>query len=127
MKNYRIHLLRHGKTLANAQGRFVGWTDVPISEEGAEELRALCESFEYPGVQKVYTSPLLRCVQTAEILYPAFKPVLVDGLREYGFGKYENQTAAELVDDPAFMRWLKDGTAADTMEDMREFEERIRA
>ncbi len=127
MKNYRIHLLRHGKTLANAQGRFVGWTDVPISEEGAEELRALCESFEYPEVQKVYTSPLLRCVQTAEILYPAFKPVLVDGLREYGFGKYENQTAAELVDDPAFMRWLKDGTAADTMEDMREFEERIRA
>lgn len=126
MKNYRIHLIRHGKTLANAQGRFVGRTDVPISDEGACELRALCEAYEYPGVQKVYSSPLLRCVQTAEILYPGFEPVLIEGLQEYDFGKYENKTAAELVNDFSFMEWLKNGTAADTMEDMRLFEKRIR-
>ena len=94
MKNYRIHLLRHGKTLANEQGRFVGRTDVPLSEDGIAQLRDLSRNYEYPGVQKVYSSPLMRCVQTAEILYPAFEPVTIEGLREYDFGKYENKTAA---------------------------------
>lgn len=127
MKNYRIHLIRHGKTLANAQGRFVGRTDIPVSEEGIAELRSLSETYEYPGVQKVYSSPLLRCVQTAQILYPAFEPVLIDGLREYDFGDYENKTAAELVDDAPFMAWLKNGTVPESMENMHDFEQRIRA
>ena len=126
MKNYRIHLLRHGKTLANEQGRFVGRTDVPLSEDGIAQLRDLSRNYEYPGVQKVYSSPLMRCVQTAEILYPAFEPVTIEGLREYDFGKYENKTAAELVDDTGFMEWIKNGTAADTMESMYDFEQRIK-
>lgn len=126
MKNYRIHLLRHGKTLANEQGRFVGRTDVPLSEDGIAQLRDLSRNYEYPGVQKVYSSPLMRCVQTAEILYPAFEPVTIEGLREYDFGKYENKTAAELVDDTGFMEWIKNGTAADTMESMYDFERRIK-
>ncbi len=126
MKNYRIHLLRHGKTLANEQGRFVGRTDVPLSEDGIAQLRDLSRNYEYPGVQKVYSSPLMRCVQTAEILYPAFEPVTIEGLREYDFGKYENKTAAELVDDTGFMEWIKNGTVADTMESMYDFEQRIK-
>ena len=126
MKNYRIHLLRHGKTLANEQGRFVGRTDVPLSEDGIAQLCDLSRNYEYPGVQKVYSSPLMRCVQTAEILYPAFEPVTIEGLREYDFGKYENKTAAELVDDTGFMEWIKNGTAADTMESMYDFEQRIK-
>lgn len=126
MKNYRIHLLRHGKTLANEQGRFVGRTDVPLSEDGIAQLRDLSRNYEYPGVQKVYSSPLMRCVQTAEIFYPAFEPVTIEGLREYDFGKYENKTAAELVDDTGFMEWIKNGTAADTMESMYDFEQRIK-
>lgn len=127
MKNYRIHLLRHGKTLANEQGRFVGRTDVGLSEAGRRELEKLSGTYEYPGVQKVYSSPLLRCLQTAEILYPAFEPVPVEGLREYDFGRYENKTANELVDDAPFMGWLRNGTVPDTMEDMAQFEARIRA
>ena len=125
MKNYKIHLLRHGKTSANEQGRFIGRTDVELSPDGLAGLHSLCENYEYPGVQKVYSSPLLRCLQTAKILYPEFEPIQIDGLREYDFGKYENKTAAELVDDKAFMDWLRNGTVPDGMENMHDFENRI--
>ena len=126
MKNYRIHLLRHGKTDANANGLFVGRTDVPLSEEGIAELKKLSETCEYPGVQKVYSSPLSRCIDTAKILYPAFEPVLVDDLKEYDFGKYESKSMQELADDDAFMEWIRHGVAADTMEDSHAFEQRLR-
>ena len=70
MKGYRISILRHGKTAANEDGIYIGKTDLPLSEAGKEELRELYETHEYPKVQKVYTSPLERAVQSAEILFP---------------------------------------------------------
>ena len=118
-------MLRHGKTEANSAGRFIGQTDVPLSPQGEEQLKQLHEEREYPAVQKVYTSPLIRCVRTAELLYPGFEPTVIEDLREYDFGAYENKTAAEVVGDEAFMGWLRGGTAAETMEDVHAFEARL--
>lgn len=126
MKNYHIHLLRHGKTQANTEGRFVGSTDVELCTAGVDELKRLDKEHEYPGVQKVYASPLLRCQQTAKIIYPAFEPMVVENLREYDFGRYENKTAADVADDRSFMEWIRNGTAAESMEDMKAFEERVK-
>ena len=39
MKSYQIHLIRHGMTQANLQGRYIGSTDVPLSQEGIEQLK----------------------------------------------------------------------------------------
>ena len=38
MKTYKIHLLRHGITEANADGRYIGRTDLPLSPEGLAAL-----------------------------------------------------------------------------------------
>lgn len=126
MKNYNIHLLRHGQTQANAEGRFVGSTDYDVSEAGREELQRLCTDYEYPSVQCVYASPLKRCLQTADILYPERQVIPVEELREYDFGPYEGKRAAELVDDPAFMDWLRGGKPPAGMEEMPLFEQRVR-
>ena len=34
MKTYKIHLIRHGQTEANAKGLYIGMTDLPLSPEG---------------------------------------------------------------------------------------------
>ena len=77
MRTYRIYLLRHGLTDANVQGRYVGVTDIPLCEEGKQNLKNMAEQYEYPNVGAVYTSPLTRCVQTAELLYPGIEPQVV--------------------------------------------------
>ncbi len=125
MKNYKIHLLRHGRTSANEQAKFVGRTDLSLSDSGCAELKEMCEKYEYPGAQRVYSSPLMRCTQTAEILYPSLELCTVDDLAEYDFGPYENKGADELTKDASFMAWLKSGIPAEGMEDTRLFEQRI--
>ena len=58
MKGYRIAFIRHGMTQANLDGRYIGTTDLPLCREGADQLYEKIEKYDYPSVQKVYTSPL---------------------------------------------------------------------
>ena len=106
MKTLRIHLIRHGATDANILGQYIGSkTDMPLSPEGLNELRLLKDDIEYPSVQAVYSSPLLRCRQTAAVLYPDMPVISVDNLKEYDFGDFEGKTAAELEIHPDFIAW----------------------
>lgn len=109
MKGYRISILRHGRTDANENGLYIGKTDLPLSENGKQELIEKYEMHEYPKVQKVYTSPLERAVQSAEILFPDRETVIVDDLREMDFGVFEGISAFELVELDSYKNWLKGG------------------
>lgn len=108
MKNYRLHFIRHGLTEANKQGLYVGRTDYELCFEGIQELVRLKQEYEYPWVDTVYTSPLLRCVQTAGILYPDARLVPDQSLIELDFGDFEGKSYYELKDDPDYDRWLQD-------------------
>lgn len=112
MKTYRIHLIRHGQTMGNAQGQYIGSTDLPLTTEGIHQLHQLKECGDYPFASVLFSSPLQRCLQTAEILYPDCRPIIVDDFRECDFGDYERKTAAELTDDPRFSAWLDGGVKA---------------
>ena len=108
MKTYRIHLIRHGVTKDNIEGVYCGITDTPLCDDGKDQLRQMKEEYSYPGGQFLFTSPLTRCKETAEILYPELKPIVIDGLTEYNFGEFEGKTAEELhKKDKGFERWLK--------------------
>ena len=50
MITYKLHLIRHGQTEGNQKGLFVGRTDMPVSEEGFDELSRLRDTYEYPLV-----------------------------------------------------------------------------
>ena len=113
MKTYKIHLVRCGLTDANLQGRYLGREDVPVCEQGIEELKYLKEKFDYPQVQAVFTSPLQRCKQTAAMLFEGAPMVEIPDFTEYDFGEFEGFTAEELKDNEAFKIWLGDnGDAA---------------
>lgn len=107
MKTYKIHLLRHGLTDANRDGRYVGKTDLPLSPEGLTELLELKENYQYPGGVRFFTSPLMRCRQTLEVLYPACDAEVVEGLREFDFGQWENKPIRELKTDERFLQWIE--------------------
>ncbi len=106
MKTLKIHLIRHGATDANFGGLYVGSkTDLPLAPEGLYELRFLKENNDYPNVDVVYSSPLMRCRQTAAVLYPDHDVIPIDNLKEYDFGSFEGKNAYELEGDPDFAPW----------------------
>lgn len=108
MKNYRINFIRHGITEGNLKGLYVGRTDYDLSPEGIRGLIDLRERCLYPEVERVYSSPLNRCVQTAGILYPNQDPVIVEALTELDFGEFEGHTFEELSQREDFRAWMKD-------------------
>ena len=106
MRTYKIHLIRHGLTEANIKGQYVGnRTDLPLCSEGMDELRLLRDTVDYPDIDRLYTSPLLRCKQTAEIIYPDTDYTVIDEFSEYDFGEFEGKTARELEKNENFSLW----------------------
>lgn len=108
MKSYKLHLIRHGMTEGNLEGYFVGGgLDIPVCEQGIEELERMKRSYRYPGVGVVFSSPMLRATQTAGILYPDVENKLIlEDLRESRFGAFEGRKVAELAKDPDFAKWM---------------------
>ena len=72
-----IYLLRHGLTEYNAQKRYQGQRDIPLSAEGLSQLRRADID---PKV--VYITPLQRTAQTARVLFPEAELVVVKDLQE---------------------------------------------
>ena len=106
MKSYKIHLLRHGLTEANEKGWYLGLTDLPLSPSGLGALLEQKKKGGYPGAVRFFTSPLTRCRQTLEVLYPGCRQEVVDGLAECDFGDWDGRSAAELQNDPCFRDWV---------------------
>jgi len=96
-----IYLLRHGLTDYNAQKRYQGQRDIPLSAEGLAQLRQADFS---PKV--VYITPLQRTAQTARVLFPQAMLVPVDGLKEMCFGSFEGKNYIEMEHDPDYCAWV---------------------
>lgn len=127
MKTFKLHLIRHGLTQGNLEGRYIGRTDLPLCQEGREEIESIIDLYGYPRVQKVYASPLRRAVETAQLIYPDTFLQKVDALREYDFGVFENQTLDQLKEDPDYRRWMESGMDAPPQggESKEQFQERL--
>ena len=106
MKSYIIHFIRHGAIDETLSGKYIGTTDVPLSEKGRLDLKKLDYEYRYPGTQVVFTSPLKRCTETCKILYPELNPLSITALSECNFGEWEGKTAEELKNDSDFEKWL---------------------
>lgn len=112
MKNYYLYLIRHGLTQGNLDGKYIGQTDLSLCPSGAQTIRDLVSQEVYPEVGKVYSSPLARCLETAEIIYPEQKLMIIDEIEEMNFGEFENKTRQQLQDLPEYAQWLRGGADA---------------
>lgn len=109
-------LLRHGQTRMSVEKRYVGTTDVPLTEAGEAQAAAAAKRLAGLGVEVIVASPLLRTRQTAAAVAAACgAEVLADaGFRETDFGAWEGLTFAEVSERwPAEMAaWLADPAVA---------------
>ena len=103
-----LSLLRHGATPANREHRYLGKTDEALSEEGRAEL--LLKKKEIPA-ELLLVSPMLRCRQTAEILFPGRAQVQIPEWTEMDFGRFEGKNYRELNGDPDYQAWIDSGAA----------------
>ena len=88
----RVLLARHGQTDWNAAGKIQGVSDVPLNERGRAQAAALAgRVLDAGAISAVYTSPLKRPRETAEIIGRrlGLVPVPVAALPELHFGDWE--------------------------------------
>lgn len=109
MQNYRLSVIRHGSTKANEEGIYIGRTDYSLSDKGTAELFSKIDRYDYPYVEKVYSSPLKRCTETASILFPDIPVMIIDDLTEMYLGEFENQSLDDIVNRKDYKEWLKGG------------------
>mgnify|MGYP002543959392 CR=1 FL=1 len=102
-------LIRHGMTPGNEEHRYIGRTDEPLSQKGREQLLTLQKKGVYPAAACVAASPLERCRQTAELLYPGQAPCVFDQFREMDFGAFEGHNCEELKADVRYQAWIDSG------------------
>lgn len=98
--------IRHGETKANRERRYLGKTEESISGKGAEDLLKYKKQNRYPRVDVLFSSPMKRCLQTAEILYPGLSPVVIPEWKEMDFGIFEYRDYEELKDNIRYQEWL---------------------
>jgi broad specificity phosphatase PhoE len=93
-----LHLIRHGETAWNAERRFQGQSDIPLSERGREQAEELADMLAGRRIGAVYSSDLSRALETARPLAERLGlEVVVDPrLRERHFGWAEGRTDDEV-------------------------------
>ncbi len=94
----RIFLIRHGETLWNTEMKFQGHADIPLSEKGLDQARALAGRLSNQKISAVYSSDLGRAVETArQIADPrGLRVITLPALREMNFGRWEGLTFKEI-------------------------------
>ncbi|MBO5208275.1 MAG: histidine phosphatase family protein [Lachnospiraceae bacterium] len=99
-------LIRHGATKSNEEHRYLGKTDESISPKGEMQLVEYQKLQMFPNIDCLFTSPMKRCVQTAEILYPELQPVQIREWEEMDFGAFEGKNYVELQGDERYQTWI---------------------
>lgn len=122
-----LWLIRHGKTKGNTEHRYVGTVDEPLCDVGIRELSELKAATAYPAPETVYVSPMIRCRQTARILFPEADQIVIPGMEECDFGDFEYKNYEEMNGYPVYQEWIDSGGKAGFPggESMEDFSDRI--
>ncbi len=93
----KLCMVRHGETAWNAEGRVQGQLDIPLSDAGHAQARALAQALAGERFDVLYSSDLARVRQTAQPLASLLgqEPVLSEKLRERHYGIFQGMTYAE--------------------------------
>lgn len=123
---------RHGETDWNIAGILQGWMDVEINDKGRRQAYELVATFSTVGFAKIYSSPLIRSLETAEIIARSLRldpPESIDGLKERNFGAIQGIPKAELAElNPILLQQIlkrNPATHFEQGESMDEFAERV--
>jgi probable phosphoglycerate mutase len=99
MGTTRFWLIRHAESEWNAQGRWQGQLDPPLSERGREQAARLAGELAGEGLELLIASDLTRSAETAAIVGRALRlvPAFAAALREIDAGRWSGLTRAEIA------------------------------
>ena len=124
-----IFLARHGESDWNVEKRFQGHTDRPLTERGREQAYALADLVAGEKIDAIYTSPLSRAQETAEIVAArvGLEPVALPELREVDTGSWSGLSRADVEArfPEGFARWRSGGSGWEDGETYEEMAERV--
>ena len=101
-----LTLIRHGKTPSNREHRYLGVTEEALSGEGRKQLEILAEKDILKKPWLLFISPMLRCQESAGILFPGIKTYPIEEWREMNFGAYEGKNYEDLKNDSYYQKWI---------------------
>ena len=123
-----FYIVRHGQTELNSKHALQGRSDHPLNEAGTHQARDAAQKLENLGIRfdRVYSSPLVRAVQTAGIVAPDMEPIIDERLIEMDYGPYEgtdlNNLPPEILE---FFRDFAHNPAPEGMEQLASVVERV--
>lgn len=86
----KLYLVRHGESYGNKLGLVYGQLDIPLTDDGKQEIRKLAKNLEGKHIGRILSSPLERAYQTAEIIRQeiglSVEIELIDELKERSHG-----------------------------------------
>jgi len=104
-----VVLARHGETAWTITGQHTGRTDLPLTERGEQQARALGERLRGRMFARVLMSPLQRAKRTCELAGFGGAAEVDPDLVEWDYGKYEGRRTAEILADRPDWRLFRDG------------------
>lgn len=90
-----IYIIRHGKTEMNKANVLQGRSDIPLNGEGRKQALEAAELLKGIEFERIFSSPLIRAVQTAEIIAPGRNITIDERLIEMDYGPYEGADLKE--------------------------------
>src|SRR5260370_20062567 len=104
-----IYRSRHGETAWSLSGQHTGLTDLPLTERGERNARALGERLRGLSFARVFTSPLQRAVRTSELAGFGSMAEPDPDLVEWNYGEYEGRRTAEIHRERPDWQLFRDG------------------
>jgi broad specificity phosphatase PhoE len=102
-------LVRHGETEWSRTGRHTGRTDLPLTEQGRLRAKLLAASLGDRRFERVFTSPLVRAIDTCRLAGLASLAEVRDELLEWDYGEYEGRTTDDIREERAGWSLWRDG------------------
>lgn len=91
----KLYMVRHGQSETNLARRYTGWAQVNLTEQGISDAKRAGEYLKEIPFDRIYSSDLIRAVQTAHHALPGCEPVQLPVLREINVGELAGQLIAE--------------------------------
>lgn len=108
-----LYIIRHGESKWNIENRIQGSSNPGLSKLGRFQAKLLAGRFKKIKVDRLYASPLLRSMETAERIARTLRLKIVkkDALREIMLGEWEDKTPREIdkLYNNKYQKWLRYG------------------
>ena len=102
----KLYLVRHGQSESNLARRFSGWAQISLTEKGFDDARRAGAYLQKLNFDRIYSSDLLRAIQTAQTALPGCEPIQLPVLRENNVGTLQDQLVADYEQRYGYHFWV---------------------